>query len=150
MVYPTKTLVCQVIAHQLLEETPAIVDVFYQEGPVESVVHFKEADNSFHYSCEFVLELICNFEILRRKLVIPGEDVNLHNNFDDVLHQLLCLLLIARITLGEVVGVVQDGGVGVVDEVLGYALVGHLAQEFLLRLQADVARSERVAHCNQP
>lgn len=150
MVYPTETLVRQVIANQLLEETPAIIDVFYQEGSVESVVHFKEADNGFHYSCEFVLELICNFKILSRKLVIPGEDINLHNNFDDVLHQFLRLLLIARITFGEVVGVVQDGGVGVVYEVFGYTLVGHFAEEFLLRLQADVSRPERVTHYVQP
>lgn len=57
MVYPSEALVRQVVPDQLLEETTAVVDVLYQEGPVEGVVHFKEADHRFHYGCEFVLEL---------------------------------------------------------------------------------------------
>jgi hypothetical protein len=55
-----------------------------------------------------------------------------------------------HIGFGEFVDVVEEAAGGVVDEDFGHALVGHAAEDFLLRPQTDVARLEslRGHHCD--
>ena len=87
----------------------------------------------FFFRC--VPEVLHQDQLIAVELVVPVEHPQLHHHLDQVLDDLLGLFAVAGVLLGDAVQLVQHFAAGVVNEEVGHALGGHLAHQFLLRLQ---------------
>lgn len=101
--------------NDLVQQLPAFVQQPGQHVPVKGVVHLMETDHGHGKLMDFLLELLHQRELILVELVIPVQNGQLEDGFDEVFDDLLGLLLVLGVLPGHPVQLIQHFTARVID-----------------------------------